>query len=691
MPDHAMGIRPVLGAIILAAWLAGPVATTAAEAPAPSGFTRSPRLGAWGFDLAGMDRSARPGDDFNRYANGGYLDRLQIPADQSSYGATSAYGEAVQNELRAIVEQAAARRGAQGRDAARIGALYRSYMDEARVQRLDDRPLRKSLAAIRAIRTRSQMARSMGAAQGGFGASIVSLDVNADARDPGRHQLYLNQSGLGLPDRSRYLDPQFDSVRIAYRAYIRTLLADIGWPAPDAAAADILAFETRIAEAHWSRQERRDPQAGYAATRRQDLAAAAPEFPWRDFFQGAGMSPSGPIVQRESTATPKLARIFAATPLPTLKAWQAFHVADDAAPYLSDRFVQARFRFRQQVLDGQPQIEPRWKRGVALVNATLGEPLGREFVRQWLPPATKAKAEAIVANVVAAMKARIAANDWMSGQTKAEALDKLAKLRWQVGYPDRWRDDSGLRMRADDLVGDIQRAAAFEWAFQRRRIGAPVDRDEWFFMPQAGQAYYAPTENQVVIAAAVLQPPNFDPDADPAINYGAIGAIVGHEISHGFDDQGRRYDGDGRLRDWWRPEDEQRFKTRSDVLARQFDALEVLPGLRMNGRLALGEDMADLGGILLALDAYRLSLKGGPSPIIDGFTGEQRVFLGWAQKWRRKYREPTLRALVASDPHAPGDIRAAAPLRDVDAWYAAFDVRPGDKAYLAPEQRARIW
>jgi putative endopeptidase len=667
------------------------VAAIARPAAAASDAPRPPSLGPWGFDAAGMDRAVRPGDDFNRYVSGRYLDRLQIPADQSSWGETSVSGQAVQDELRLIVEGAAAGAGPQDRDTARIGALYGSFMDEARLEQLDAGPIAPELAAIRAVRTPQDMARVMGRSTGGLGTSFVRIGVGDDERNPGRIALSLRQGGLGLPDRSTYLEPQFAALRAGYQAYIRTLLTDVGWPDAAASAQAVYDLEHRVAEAHWSRQEERDPTKTYTPIDRADLPKLAPGFPWTAFFQGAGLASRGRIVEREAAAVPKLAQVFATTPLATLKAWEAFHVTDEAAPYLSRRFVEARFEFRQKQLEGQPELAPRWKRGVELVDSTLGEPLARVFVRRWFSPQAKAQAQALVGEIVAAMRRRIAAADWMSPATRSEALAKIAKLKWQVGYPDRWRDDSGLVMRRGDLLGDVERADAFEWTYERSRIGRPIDPDEWFFMPQVGQAYYSPSRNEVVVAAAVLQPPNFDPAADAAVNYGAIGAIVGHEITHGFDDQGRRYDGDGRLRDWWAPEDEQRFKARAEALARQYDAIEVLPGAHVNGELSLGENIADLGGVLLALDAYHASLKGRPAPVIDGFTGDQRVFLGWAQKWRRKFREPLLRSLLAADPHAPNDVRAAAPLRNVDAWYQAFDVKPGERMYLPPGERVRIW
>ena len=397
------------------------------------------------------------------------------------------------------------------------------------------------------------------------------------------------------------------------------------------------------------------------------------------------------MVVSENTAFPNIALIYAQTPLDTLKAWTAFGLADQAAPYLSKDFEQATFAFRDKTLAGQVEPKPRWKRGVSLVDSQIGEALGKLYVQAYFPAEAKAKMEGLVSDILTAMKGRIERVDWMGPQTRAKALEKLSKFSVMIAYPDTWRDYSALSLKDDDLYGNVQRAIAFEWDRNVRRMNGPVDRKEWGMTPPTVNAYYSPTKNGIVFPAAILQPPFFDPAGDMAINYGAIGGVIGHEITHGFDDQGRNFDGDGRLTDWWTPQDAAKFEAEAKAFGAQYSAIEILPGAHINGDLTMGENIADLGGLLLALDAYHVSLKGQPAPVIDGLTGDQRVFLGWAQVWRSKMKEDRQRQLLAIDPHSPNRARVEVPVRNIDAFYEAFGVKPGDKMYLAPDQRVRIW
>jgi len=668
------------------------LADSAASVPANAraALIQAPRMGSWGFDLAGRDTTVAPGQDFFRYANGGYVERLQITPDRSRFGAFDLLQELSQNRMRAVLETAAADSRATG-ERGQVGGLYRSFMDEAKLERLGAKPLQGDLAEVRAARDKSGVARLMGRGQLGFGGSFFGPGISDDAKAPMRYAVYLGQAGLGLPNRDYYLKPEFAAKKAAYETYVGKILTLAGWSDPAAAAKAIVAMETEIAEASWTLEDRRDDDKTYNPIATAELASFAPGFDWTAFLTSAGLGKVDRIVLQENTAIPKIAAIFAKTPLDTLKAWQAFNVADQAAPYLSSPFVQAHFEFREKTLQGQPAQRARWKRGVSLVDSQLGEALGKLYVSEYFPPQSKAKMEALVANIRQAMKGRIEKLDWMSPATKARALEKLAKLNVKIGYPDKWRDYSALVIKDGDLYGNIERAVAFDWNRQVNRLDQPVDRSEWDMTPPTVNAYYQPTRNEIVFPAAILQPPFFDPEGDPAVNYGGIGGVIGHELTHAFDDQGRKSDGDGRLTDWWTPEDAAKFDARAEVLGKQYSAFQALPGAYVNGRQTMGENIADLGGLLLALDAYRASLNGRPAPMVDGLTGDQRVFLGWAQVWRGKLREDRARQLLVVDVHAPMEARVDIPTRNIDSFYAAFGVKPGDPMYVQPEQRARIW
>ena len=646
-------------------------------------------FGTWGFDLAGRDTTVKPGDDFNEYANGTYLRTTDIPADKARFGPFDVLYENAQAQLKSIIETSAANPA--NDNARKVGALYASFMDEARIEQLGAAPLAADLAAVKAVTDHAGMARLMGESHAGFGASLFGVDVFEDLQKPDLNSAYLGQGSLGLPDRDYYLKPDFAAQREAYLAYLTTTLTAIGWTDPAKAAADILAFETRVADKQWTTVQRRQIDKLYNPTRVADLPTLAPGFDWAAFMAGAQVSEVDTLVLMENTAIPGIAQVFADTPIETLKAWQAFNVVDQASPYLSKAFVDARFDFRGKTLRGQPENRPRWNRGVALVDGQLGEVLAQEYVRLHFPASSKAQMEALVGNIRDAMTERLKHVDWMSEPTREQALYKMSKFGVKIGYPDKWRSYDGLELKPDDLYGNVERSSAFEWAYKRGKIGKPVDPLEWGMTPQTVNAYYNPPRNEIVFPAAILQAPFFDPNADPAVNYGGIGAVIGYEITHGFDDQGRKSDGDGVLRDWWTPEDAARFEERAKVLGAIYDKLEPIPGVHVNGDLTMGENIADLGGLLLALDAYHKSLNGQPAPVIDGLTGDQRVFLGWAQVWREKSREAALKEQLTTDPHSPGPVRAATSPCNIDAWYAAFGVSPDQKEYIAPDARARIW
>ncbi len=685
----ALALTAAAGAFAFAQAADAPAAVAPA-APA-AGSTVAERMGPWGFDVAGMDRSTKAGDNFVRFSTGKYLDGLTIPADRTSWGSFVALAELSNSRTQAIIDTAAKTPNATG-EAQQIGGLYNSFMDEARLEALDAKPLAADFARIKAAKTREAQAELMGRTQGSFGSSVFGAYIWQDAKDPTQYAVYVSQAGLGLPDRDYYLDAKkFGDKKTAYRAYIAKTLTMAGWANPEKSADAIVALETRIAEASWTKVEQRDADKTYNPKTLAELEALAPGFPWKAWLKGAALEKAGRVIVGEPTAFTKIAAIYAETPVETLQAWQAFHTANQAAPYLSKRFVDAAFDFNGKTMSGQPEQRARWKRGTGLVGNSLGEAVGKLYVAAYFPPESKAAMEKLVDNLLVAMKGRIDKLDWMSPETKARAQKKLSTFSVKIGYPNKWRDYSALTIKADDLYGNVERTNAFNWAFETSKLGKPVDRDEWGMFPQTVNAYYNPTLNEIVFPAAILQPPFFDPEADPAVNYGGIGAVIGHEISHGFDDEGRKYDADGSLRDWWHPEDAAKFEGQTKRLGAMYSAYEPLPGFHVNGDLTMGENIGDLGGILIALDAYHLSLGGKPAPVVDGFTGDQRFFLGFAQIWRGKMRDEQVKAQVASDPHSPAYFRGYGTVRNVDAWYEAFGVKEGDAMYVKPEDRVRIW
>ena len=673
---------------------AAPAASAAEAANAPEtavrDLTQAPRAGAWGFDLAGRDLTVSPGQSFFRHANGAYMDKLVIPADRSTFGAFNVLDDLSRERMRAVIQTAADSKTSTG-PLAQVGVLYRSFMDEAAVEALGARPLEGDLAAIRGAKSHSDVARLMGATAKGFGRSFFDPQIYDDAKNPRRYAVYLSQGGVTLPDRDYYLDAKFETQRKAYEAYVAKLLTLAGWPDAEAHAKAILAMETEVARVSWTRAEQRDDDKTYNPYDAAALGDLAPGFDWAAFLSGADLSAATRVVVAENTAFPRIAAIFGRTDLETLRAWLAFTTADQAAPYLSKAFADARFDFRSKTLAGQPAQQPRWKRGVTLVDGNLGDAVGRLYVETYFPRESKAAMEALVGDIKTAMGGRIRKLDWMSAETKTKALEKLAKFNVKIGYPDKWRDYGALKLAEGDLYGNVERASAFEWNRVVSRMNGPVDLAEWELTPATINAYYLATKNEIVFPAAILQPPFFDPKGDPAINYGGIGGVIGHEITHGFDDQGRKSDGDGRLAEWWTKDDEAKFMVQAERLGAQYSATEILPGAKINGELTMGENIADLGGLLLALDAYRISLKGKPAPVLDGLTGEQRVFLGWAQVWRAKYRDEIMRQILVSDPHSPPVARVDLPVRNIDAFYTAFGIKPGDPMYIPPEQRVRIW
>ncbi len=681
-------VRGVAAAALLASSAIVPaIALAASSAHADAA---RPQFGAWGFDLAGRDLSTTPGADFFQYANGSYLKTLVIPSDRARYGSFDALTELSAQRLHDLLEAAAGKASATGEEA-KVGAFYRAYMDEARIEALDARPLAGDLAAIAGATDRTTLAMQMGRGNASFFGGLFGVGIINDFKAPDHYAIYLGQAGLGMPDRDYYLKSEFAPQKAKYEAYVAQTLKAVNWPDADEAAKAVVAFETAVADASWSKVEQRDPVKGYNPMAPAELAALAPGFPWGPYLAAADLGDPAKVVVAEKSAFPKLAALYAATPLNTLKAWQAFTLVDDAAPYLSKRFADANFEFHKKTLSGQPAQKPRWKRAAEILDAQVGEAVGKVYVAKYFPPESKAKMEALIGDLRIALAARIGKLEWMSPATKAKALEKLSKLSVKVGYPATWRDYGSLSLNAEDLYGDVMRASAFEWARQVKRLAGPVDRGEWGMTPQTVNAYYNPLQNEIVFPAAILQPPFFDPAADPAVNCGGVGGVIGDEMTHGFDDQGRQFDGTGALADWWAPEDAAKFVAQTKRLGAQYSAFEPLPGAHVNGDLTMGENIADLGGLLIALDAYHVSLKGKPAPVLDAVTGDQRFFLGAAQVWRSAIRDDDQRRRLSVDPHSPAHFRSNGPVRNIDAWYAAFGVKPTDASFLPPDQRVRIW
>jgi putative endopeptidase len=694
-------MRTVLAALaagtILSSCATHPVAPQPVQAQVPLAAVEpagSPEIGTFGFDTAGMDRSLAPGADWVEFANGTYLRTLEIPSDRASWGMFHQLDELSQERTRTIIEEAAGSQAPAASNAQRVGDFYRAFMDEAAIEARGAEPLRADLRPFQDARDRSDFARALGDSLNGFGPSLFPFYIGQDARMPDRYIPVFLQSGLGMPDRDYYLspDPKFAANREQYRTHIANMLVLTGVPAAQARtkARNIVDLETKFAQVHWTRVESRDRDKTYNKWTASDFAAKAPGFDWNAYLGAAGLGAQGEFIVSQPSAFAGMAKAIASAPLPTLKDWATYHTARDAAGALPAAFTEERFDFNGRILSGTPELEPRWKRGVNAVNANIGEAVGELYVARHFPPATKAAADLLVQNIVAAMDTRLANLVWMTPETKVKARAKLASFTAKIGYPDQWIDYSALRIEPGDAYGNFDRATAFEYRRNLNKLGRPVDRDEWFMTPMTVNAYANPTMNEIVFPAAILQPPFFDPNADDAINYGGIGAVIGHEISHHFDDQGRKYDAQGRLTDWWTPADVKSFEAHAAQLAAQFDLYEPIPGTFIQGKLALGENIADLAGLLVSYDAYQLSLGGRPAPSRDGFTGDQRFFLGHAQIWRTKYREEALRRQLVTGPHAPGHFRPYI-VRNMDTWYDAFDVRSGQPMYLAPERRVRIW
>jgi putative endopeptidase len=654
-----------------------------------------------GIDVFQGDPAVKAGDDFFRHVNGKWLDTFEIPADKPGYGSFTKVFDETQEHLHGIIDKITQTPNSTGTNPQKIGDLYLSYMDEPKLDQLGAKALDQDFAAIDAIKDKKEIAKLLGdlgkwTTQGGSPTSLPFIAfVHQDNKDSTKYVVDFEQSGIGLPDRDYYLkddDAKLKQMRAGYEKHVEKMLSLAGDKSATKDAKDILALETDIAKAQWTKVELRDPQKAYNKIDIAKLDTVAPNFDWKAYLDASEISGKVDyVIVGQPTYMTAFTKILAKTPLPVWKAYFRWHVLNDYARFLSKPFVEENFAFNGTTLSGTPQDQPRWKKGIGLVNGQLGEALGQAYVEQYFPPEYKARMEQLVSNLLAAYKADIDTLDWMQPATKQAAQTKLAKFAVKIGYPDKWRDYSKFDVSRDDLVGNVKRGNTFEYERNLAKLGKPIDRGEWGMTPQTINAEYNPEENSIEFPAAILQPPFFDPKADDAVNYGAIGAVIGHEISHGFDDQGAQYDGDGNLRDWWTKEDHEKFDAKKKALIAEYNAFEPVKGYHVNGELTLGENIADNSGLAIAYKAYKISTKDKPSPSIDGLTSDQRFYSGWGQVWRSKMREPFAIQLTKIDPHSPGEFRANGALVNQPGFYEAFGVKEGDKLYRAPDQRVIIW
>jgi endothelin-converting enzyme/putative endopeptidase len=676
-----------LSSILLAG--AAPLLAQPAQAPAAAA-NAGPRYGTFGIDLGARDLAVKPGDDFFNHANGTWLRNTPIPADRTGWSVWTELSEVIEQQLRAIVQEAGTKRGSDPLSR-QVADFYAAWMDEAGIEARGTAPLRPYLQRIGAVRNRSDLLNLF--ATPGY-MSPVGVGILPDFNDPTRYIAAANQSGLGMPNRDYYLreGAEYDRYRTAYRDFVVTMHRLAGIADPEVKADAIIALERRIAELHWTPERNRDVRATFNPMTREQLTALAPQFNWNDYLQRRGLGTVQTIVARQPTAITGIGQLLDQVPLDTWKDYLAFHFVRSYAQYLPKAFDDAQFNFYGKTLGGQQQQRDRWKRGLALLNNNLGEAVGQIYVQRHFPAESRRQMDELIRNLRAAFAERLQRIEWMDDATRREALAKLERFEPRIGHPVKWIDYSTFRIDPADPLGNAVRSNQFQWNLQLARLPNPVDRALWGMNAQTINASYSGVLNQITFPAGILQPPFFDPRADPAVNYGAIGAVIGHEIGHGFDDQGRRFDGSGRLRDWWTETSSRRFAERTAKLGAQYGSYEPIPGMKLNPGLTMGENIGDLGGVEMAYAAYRRHVaQHGEPPVLNGLTGDQRFFLAWAQVWRGKEREDVLRQQVLTDPHSPDEFRVNGVVRNIDAWYRAFNVQPGDKLYLPPEQRVSIW
>jgi endothelin-converting enzyme/putative endopeptidase len=670
--------------------LALATASLAAFAPVSIGAAK-PVYGDWGYNASAMDSSVKPGDDFFDYVNGSWYKRTPIAADRTFVGIDSVLNDQIDRDVRDIIEGAAKDSSQSGGIDQQIGDFYASWMDEPAIEAKGLDPAKPYLHRIDAVHSRAGLIDLFGSV--GY-ESPVGIGIYPDPKVPSRYAVGAGQSGLGMPGRDYYLlkGAKYDAFRSAYKDYIAKLLTLAGESNASARADRIMALETKLAQSHWTPERSRDVKATYNPMNRMQLAKLAPQLEWERLLKKQGLGSARIVIVGETTAVRDAGRLLASEPLQTWKDYLTFHFLSDHAQFLPKAFDDARFDFYGKTLADVPAQRDRWKRGVALVNDSLGEAVGQIYVQRHYPPEADRQVHELVDDILAALKDKIEHNSWMDAATRKGALAKLASFDPRLGHPRKYIDYSSLVVKRDDIFGNVMRSEQFDWNLQLKRYPKPVDRGLWDMLPQTNNAYYDPTKNQITFPAAILQPPYFDPNADPASNYGSIGATIGHEIGHGFDDQGRLFDPIGRLRDWWTAASAKAYTLRTAELVKQYDSYEPIPGVHIKGQLTLGENLGDLGGLEVAYAAYRRYVaKHGEPPVIDGLTGDQRFFIAYGYSWETKQREGALRSQLLSNEHSPAKYRVNGVVRNFDPWYKAFNVQPGDKLYLPPDQRVHIW
>ncbi len=698
--------RSLFTALVVAGCSTPPAVTTmpkpqqtvvegAGAGPTPVPPKAKPEIGTYGFDTAGMNKTVSPGASFYEYANGGWAKTTKIPEDKSNYGMFSVLSDRSDERTRQIIESAKA---SVAGDEQKIADTYKTFMDEAAIEAKGTEPVKAHLDEIAKIKDASALVAAFATSARRASDSPFNTIVTQDEREPTTHIANLSQGGLGLPDRDMYdaKNKQFAPLRDGYKKYVAAMFGLVGMKDADKRAAAVYGLEEKLAATHWTRVQNRDPQKTYNKMTIAELGKLAPGVDWKLWLKVAGLEGQAAVNVNQPTAIAAAAKLVRSEPLSVWRDYMTIRMLDDASPFMGKKFVDTHFELFGKTLSGTPQIKDRWKRGVDIVTATLGEAVGKIYVTKHFTTATKQRADELVHNLLTSMGQRLDQLAWMTPETKAKAKEKLGTYNPKIGFPKKWRDYSALTVVAGDAVGNAERASAFSYNRALAKLGKPVDRDEWGMTPMTVNAYYNPVLNEIVFPAAILQPPFFDANADDAINYGGIGAVIGHEISHGFDDQGAQYDSTGALKNWWGKADTEKFKVATSMLVAQysgycpFPAVGDKPAQCVKGELTLGENIADLAGLTVAYNAYKIALNGKPAPVIDGLTGDQRFFLGWAQVWRRSYRDTELQQRLVTDAHSPSEYRTSV-VRNLDAWYTAFKVDPKDKLFLAPDQRVKIW